>query len=157
MDPGFLLDTYRAGRCLMGSLSTDTDIIEAVAEACTTHRIRFATFAASGFVSLATFGGFDPAQLVHVTEALEKPMEILHCEGNVAPGKTGFFVHGRIALATLDGQVVGGRLFPETRIRAGELMLQEWIGPPRHRQYDPATGLWALIRSSPAPNAPRDP
>ena len=146
MNPFVFLDTYSAGQCLVGSFCGDTDIIAAITEACTIHHIRFVTFSVSGTVSIATFGGFDPVQQVHVTETLEKPMEIVHCEGNAAPGKDGLFVHGRIALATLDGQVVGGRLFSETRIRAGELMLQEWVGPPRHRAYDPATGQWALIR-----------
>ena len=89
-----------------------------------------ASFSASGSVSAFTIGTYDPSQQVYVTYAEEAPREIASCSGTVSTTKTETDVNARILLCDAQGSVTGGRLFPGTILVAGEIVIQELIGPP---------------------------
>jgi hypothetical protein len=55
-------------------------------------------------------------------------------------------VHAHIVLGDLEGKTIGGHLFSETILYAGEIDLQELTGNPLKRAHDHTTGLmlWKL-------------
>jgi predicted DNA-binding protein with PD1-like motif len=50
-------------------------------------------------------------------------------------------VHAHIVLGDTQGKLIGGHLFSETIIFAGEISLQALTGKPLERTYDEKTGL----------------
>lgn len=94
-----------------------------------------------GNVSSVTAGVYDPVQQVHVTFSEKGPFEIVSCTGNVFMKAGRPAVHAKIILADAQGRVCGGHLFSETIALAGEIDLQELIGPPLQRRYDDTTGM----------------
>jgi uncharacterized protein len=98
-------------------------------------------FSVIGAVSSATLGTYDQTQHVYVTFTENVPMEIVTCAGNVSlKGKTPA-IQSHIVLADERGKIIGGHLFSETILFAGEIDLQEMTGKPLERVYDDKTGL----------------
>lgn len=106
-----------------------------------------ATFSMIGAVSSFTLGAYDQQQQVYVTFSRKTPAEIITCTGNISIKDKKTFVHAHIVLGDEQGETIGGHLFSESIIFAGEIELQELIGKPMERSYDQTTGLW-LWRSS---------
>ena len=65
----------------------------------------------------------------------------MSCIGNVSLKDGKPFIHAHILLADEQGKTIGGHLFSETIIYAGEINLQELTGKPMKRTYDSNTGL----------------
>ena len=63
------------------------------------------------------------------------------CTGNISLMDGKPFVHAHIVLGDPEGRLVGGHLFSETVIYAGEISLQELAGKPLERAHDQTTGL----------------
>jgi hypothetical protein len=55
-------------------------------------------------------------------------------------------VHAHAVLADIDGRTIGGHVFSETLVYAGEIYIRELLGKPLEREYDDITGLslWRL-------------
>lgn len=132
---------YNHGRRILGRLPQGQDLIAAVAAVCRATGVHMAAFAVSGAVSSVTLGAFDQRQQVYVTVAEEKPFEMVSCRGHVAPKDGSPFIYAHVVLTDTAGQTISGRLFSDTIIFAAEIDLQELLGEPLHRHYDPATGL----------------
>ena len=94
----------------------------------------------------ATLGSYDQNQQVYVTYKKKEPLEIVNCTGNVSLREGNVAVHAHAVLADIDGQTIGGHIFSETVIYAGEIYAQELLGDPLEREYDEKTGLplWRL-------------
>lgn len=132
---------YKSGRIFIGRLPHGKDLIPAIEATANEFSIQMAVFTVIGAVSSVTFGAYDQNQQVYVTLKEEKPLEIVTCTGNVSLKEGKPFVHAHIMLADEQGKTLGGHLFSETIIYAGELYLRELIGNPLDRTYDPTTGL----------------
>jgi predicted DNA-binding protein with PD1-like motif len=100
-----------------------------------------ATFSLIGAVSSYTIGAYDQKQQVYVTEKEKANLEIVTCAGNISLMDGKPFVHAHIVLGDEKGNTMGGHLFSETIIFAGEISLQELKGKPLERTYDEKTGL----------------
>lgn len=50
-------------------------------------------------------------------------------------------MHAHVVLGDEQGNTIGGHLFSESIVFAGEIDLQELIGEPLERSYDETTGL----------------
>lgn len=131
---------YGAGRRFLARLA-DADLLSWVSEFCRTRAIRQATFQVVGSVSRFTLGVYDPTQQVYVTHAEEAPREVASCAGFVSAGDGDPVAAAHAVLVDARGEATGGRLFSETRLIWGELVLRELDGPDLARRYDPATGL----------------
>jgi predicted DNA-binding protein with PD1-like motif len=133
---------FEVGRSIVASLPHDEDLLGSIEAFCTEASIQSAVFSLIGAVKSVTLGSYDQNQQVYVTAKREEPLEIVHCTGNVTLKDGGVAVHAHAVLADENGQTVGGHLFSETLVFAGEMFLQELIGPPLERQYDDKTGLY---------------
>ena len=132
---------FQQGRIFIGSLPQGGDLINSIEEFCKKALIQMATFSVIGAVSSATIGAYDQKQQVYVTFKEEAPLEIVSCIGNVSLKDGKPFIHAHILLADEQGKTIGGHLFSETIIYAGEINLQELTGKPMKRTYDSNTGL----------------
>jgi predicted DNA-binding protein with PD1-like motif len=132
---------FQQGRIFMGRLPQGGDLINSIEEFCKKALIQMATFSVIGAVSSATIGAYDQKQQVYVTFKEEAPLEIVSCIGNVSLKDGKPFIHAHILLADEQGKTIGGHLFSETIIYAGEINLQELAGKPMERTYDSNTGL----------------
>jgi predicted DNA-binding protein with PD1-like motif len=79
---------------------------------------------------------------VYVTFKKNEPLEIVSCTGNVSTKDGKLFVHAHAVLADMQGRTVGGHVFYETPIYAGEIYLRELLGTVLERQHDGPTGLY---------------
>jgi len=132
---------YSAGRRWLDRLPHGCDLIPTLEGLCDRHHIQAAVFSLIGAVSKATLGTYDQRQQVYVTFQREGHLEILSCLGNVSLKDGKPFVHAHVVLAAEGGQTVGGHLFSETILFAGEVHLLELTGPSLMRKYDQTTGL----------------
>ena len=132
---------FQQGRIFVGRLPHGRDLINIIEEFCKKALIQMATFSVIGAVSSATIGAYDQKQQVYVTFKEEAPLEIVSCIGNVSLKDGKPFIHAHILLADEQGKTIGGHLFSETIIYAGEINLQELTGKPMERTYDNDTGL----------------
>jgi len=132
---------FQQGRIFMGRLPQGGDLINSIEEFCKKALVQMATFSVIGAVSSATIGAYDQKQQVYVTFKEEAPFEIVSCIGNVSLKDGKPFIHAHILLADEQGKTIGGHLFSETIIYAGEINLQELTGKPMERTYDSNTGL----------------
>jgi predicted DNA-binding protein with PD1-like motif len=133
---------FDIGRCFLGRLAHGSDLLTAVENFCTDKNIKTAVFTMIGALKHVTLGAYDQKQQVYVTFKKQGPLEIVHCQGNVSFKEGERLVHAHATLANINGLVVGGHLFSESIIFAGEIFVQELTGPDLHRKYDKQTGLW---------------
>jgi predicted DNA-binding protein with PD1-like motif len=138
--------TFEAGRCILGRLPNGKDLTKAIEELCIQNSIQAGVFFVIGSVTSLTLGSYDQKQQVYVTCKKEEPLEIVHCPGNVSLKDGKVFVHAHAVLADMNGQTIGGHIFSETIVYAGEIYIRELLGEPLEREYDKVTGLslWKL-------------
>ncbi len=132
---------FKQGRLFAGRLPHGGDLINSIEEFCKKVSIQMAAFSVIGAVSSATIGAYDQKQQVYVTFKEDAALEIVSCIGNVSIKDGQPFIHAHIVLADEQGKTIGGHLFSETIIYAGEINLQELTGKPMERTYDNNTGL----------------
>jgi hypothetical protein len=133
---------------MLGRLPQGKDLIGAVEDLCGSCAITTAVFSIIGAVTSATLGSYDQKQQVYVTYKKEEALEIVHCAGNVSLKEGTTVVHAHGVFADMEGNTVGGHVFPETGIYAGEIYIRELLGEPLERIYDDLTGLFLWGRGS---------
>ena len=133
---------FNQGRCLLGRLPRGKDLAAAVEDFCGDHTLEMAVFSVIGAVTSATLGAYDQKQQVYVTVQKREPLEIVHCTGNVSLKDGQPTVHAHAVFGDINGQTMGGHVFSETVIFAGEIYIQELLGTPMARTYDEETGLF---------------
>jgi predicted DNA-binding protein with PD1-like motif len=133
---------FKPGRWLLGRLPHGKDLVAAVEDFCGGHSVQTGIFSIIGAVASATLGAYDQRQQVYVTVQKSGPLEIVHLTGNVSLKNGKSTVHAHGVFADIDCQTVGGHVFSETLVFAGEIFLQELLGPPMVRTYDEGTGLF---------------
>jgi predicted DNA-binding protein with PD1-like motif len=132
---------FKLGRRLLGRLPHGKDLITSIEDFCIASDIQTATFSVIGAVSSATVGVYDQKQHVYITFTENAAMEIVNCIGNVSLKDKTPAIKSHIVLADENGKIMGGRLFSDTILFAGEIDLQEMTGEPLERVYDGKTGL----------------
>ena len=132
---------FEPGRCFVGRLPYGKDLIKSIEDFCISSSIQMASFSLIGAVSSFTIGAYDQKQQVYVTETETAAREIVNCSGNISMMDGKPFVHAHIVLGDEKGNTIGGHLFSETILFAGEISLQEFIGKALERTYDKRTGL----------------
>jgi len=136
-----LLHEIKPEKHYIGRLPHQKDLITAIQDFCRNTRIKTAWFSVIGAVSSATLGYYDQKQMVYVTTKTDRHLEIVSCSGNISPKEGAPFVHAHAVMADEKGNTVGGHLFSETIVFAGELHIQSFSGVVLERDYDSQTGL----------------
>lgn len=132
---------FSSGRRFVGRLDHGRDLIASLEAFAVENGIEMAIFSVIGAVMSATLGCYDQQQQVYVSFQENSPLEIISCTGNVSLKDGKPFVHAHAVLSDDQGKTIGGHLFSETPVFAGEFDVQEVNGKPFSRQYDHDTGL----------------
>ncbi|GBC63148.1 DUF296 domain-containing protein [Desulfonema ishimotonii] len=134
---------YTPGRCFLGQLPKQADLITSLERLCADAGIRTAAFSVMGSVTSYTIGTYDPQQQVYVTFTETSPREIVSCRGNISLRNGNPVVSAHIILADQQGHVTAGHLFSETRVFAGEIEIRERTRFPVKSADDPDAGNMA--------------
>ena len=132
---------FEGGRSFLGRLPHRRDLITAIEDFCVGHSIRTGVFSIIGSVTSATLGSYDQNQQVYVTFKREGPLEIIHCTGNISLKESKVAIHAHGVFSDMEGETVGGHVFSDTTVYAGEIFVRELLGRPLAREYDTDTGL----------------
>ncbi|CAN2041377.1 DNA-binding protein [Candidatus Magnetomoraceae bacterium gMMP-15] len=132
---------FSLGRHFLGRMPKGKDLITTIEEFCNENSIEMGIFSLIGAVSSITIGYYDHKQQVYVTFKDKVKLEIVNCSGNISLKDGKPFVHAHAVFADEQGQTMGGHVFSDTIIFAGEIYLKELKGNLLKRDYDITTGL----------------
>ena len=104
------------------------------------EEVGFANVSATGALSSARIGFWDPAQLTYVYTQFDEQLEVVSFVGNASIRDGEPFLHLHVALGRADLSVVGGHLQEATVNPTIEVWLRTEDVDVRRRR-DPATGL----------------
>ncbi len=130
------LTPFFQGRCFMGNIPENKDIIGVIEDFCKNKAISRGLFSVLGTATLYTTGTYDPDQEVYVTSMEKGPCEILSCTGNIFIENGAPKIRGSIALADHQGKVTGGRLFSKTHVTRGEIIITELFAGQKQGQAE---------------------
>jgi len=131
---------FKQGRSLLIRLDHGSDMIAEMTEIARRLEIVTGVFSAIGALSSAELGYYDQVKNEYGKIAVEEPAELVSCSGNISVRDGQPFVHAHAVLADRGGKVLGGHLMKGC-VFAAEVYLQELLGSPVVRVYDPTTGL----------------
>ena len=135
-----IIEESSPGRCLLARLDHGAEIISQITDIARERKIRAAAISAIGALSRADLGFYDQAGRVYLIRAVEEPVEIASCAGNISLLDGQPFVHAHAVLADSSGVTFAGHLVRGS-IFAAELFLQELPQQDLHRTPDSQTGL----------------
>jgi uncharacterized protein len=125
----------------MARLDHGADFLHQVGLLARKEGFQTGIFTAIGAFSMAELANYDQASREYHRIPIEGPVELLSCHGNLSLRDGQPFVHAHAVLGDSQGKVLGGHLAKGT-VFAAELCLQELLGEPFRREYDPMTGLY---------------
>ena len=139
-----IIDESIAGRSLLARLDHGGEIIGQITDLARDRKIRAAAISAIGALTRADLGFYDQTGQEYRIRAVEGPVEVASCIGNISLLEGEPFVHAHAVLADSSGVVLAGHLVRGT-IFAAEIFVQELAQADLSRAYDSQTGLklWA--------------
>jgi predicted DNA-binding protein with PD1-like motif len=135
-----IIEESISGRSLLARLDHGAEMIGQITDLARERNIRTAAISAIGALSRADLGFYDQAGQQYLVRAVEGPVEIASCTGNISLLDGTPFVHAHAVLADSSGTILAGHLVRGT-IFAAELFLQELAEADLNRAYDSQTGL----------------
>jgi len=142
-----IIEESIAGRSLLARLDHGAEMIGQITDLARERKIKAAVISAIGALSRADLGFYDQAGREYMVRAVEEPVEIASCTGNISLLEGEPFVHAHAVLADSSGTVLAGHLVRGT-IFAAELFVQELAEADLHRAWDKKTGLklWSDVQ-----------
>lgn len=136
---------YLTGRTYIFRLPKGKDLLESLADFCHDNQVKCGVVSVVGSVENATVGFYDQSKKKYDKKVINEEMELLNLTGNISIQDNRPQVHAQVTLAGSDYQVIGGHLFPGTKIYVCEAYIQELVGEPKVRRMDKVTklSLWA--------------
>jgi hypothetical protein len=135
-----LIRNFRQGRIIFARLDHGEDIISQFTHLAEENEIETGALSAIGALSRAKIAYYDQISHEYGEIALEEPVELASCFGNISLRDGRPFVHAHAVLSDRTGRAWAGHLVRGT-IFAAELYLQELSGLPLKRVPDSITGL----------------
>jgi len=132
---------YARGRRVVARLTHGGDLLEEIAAVADAHGMKAAELRAIGALQRARLAFYDQSAHEYGEFAVDTPVELVALLGNVSQRDGATAVHAHATLAGHDGVCIGGHVAPGCTLFACELILQELVGEPLEREFDPVTGL----------------
>ncbi len=128
----------------MGRLPHEGDLLKSIEGFCRDNGITLGVLTALGAVKSAQLAYYDQEGQEHRGFAVDEPLEIVSCMGNISLRDGQPIVHAHLALSDGEGRTISGHLMPGTPVFACEIFIQELLGEPLVRRQDEETGvpLW---------------
>ena len=136
---------YLTGRTYIFRLPKGKDLLESLADFCHDNQVKCGVVMVIGSVENATLGWYDQSKKRYEKTVVNAQMELLSLTGNISIQDNRPQVHAHAMLTGKDYNVIGGHLFPGTKIYVCEAYIQELVGEPKVRRTDKVTklSLWA--------------
>jgi uncharacterized protein len=125
---------------ILARLDHGAEIVGQITDIAGDLKIKAAYISAVGALTRAEIGFYDQAAHEYRAAAVEGPVEIASCSGNISLLEGRPFVHAHAVLSDGSGRTFAGHLVRGS-IFAAELFLLEMPGAELHRMPDPVTGL----------------
>lgn len=135
-----LVRNFKQGRIIFARLDNGEDIISQFTSLAEENAIQTGALSAIGALSSAGLAYYDQFTHKYGEIALDEPVELASCFGNISLKDGRPFVHAHAVLSDRMGRTWGGHLTSGS-IFAAELYLQELSGLPMKRVPDSITGL----------------
>lgn len=132
---------YGMGKIYKGRLPRGENLLESMTNLVKELNIEAGHIQVLGAVRNATIGYFNQSTTEYKYIDINKPMEIVHCTGNISLLDGEPMIHAHIILSDEEGRAYGGHLSEETEIYVAEVILKEFIGEPKERFIDEESGL----------------
>ncbi len=134
--------SFQVGQALQGSIERGEDLLESLEEIIIKAEIEAGFVQVLGAVKKARMGYFNQSSMEYEIHEFNKPMEILHCMGNISLSQEEKpTLHAHIVLGDNGGNAFGGHLEKGTEVFVAETIIQEYHGKPQQRKKDPESGL----------------
>ncbi|TYP49273.1 PPC domain-containing DNA-binding protein [Thermosediminibacter litoriperuensis] len=136
-----IVNEYKAGREFVGRLDYGSDLFLSLLSLVREKDIETGVVEVIGACKKSVVAIYDQDKKVYHNVALEGPLEILSCTGNISKidGKPALHLH--IVLSNHEGSAFGGHVVEGTEVFAGEFYIRELLGPTLERKRDEVTGL----------------
>lgn len=136
---------YLTSRTYLFKLPKGKDLLESLADFCHDNQVKCGVVQVIGSVVNATVGYYDQTKKRYEKQIINEPMELLSLTGNISIQDNRPAVHAHVMLSGKDYNVIGGHLFPGTKIHVCEAYIQELVGEPKIRRNDKVTklALWS--------------
>lgn len=130
----------------MGRLPKGEDLLTSIEAIAKEKEIKVARVELIGVVENAVVGFFQHDKKQYKPIKIDEHMEIVNAVGNISQKDGEIKAHIHITLGDQDGNTYSGHLMEGSNIFAGEIVMQELVGPELHRKYDESTGisLWDI-------------
>ncbi|ACB85597.1 PPC domain-containing DNA-binding protein [Natranaerobius thermophilus] len=137
---------FKQGRTFMGRLPKGEDLLTSIEAIAKEKEIKVARVELIGVVENAVVGFFQHDKKQYKPIKIDEHMEIVNAVGNISQKDGEIKAHIHITLGDQDGNTYSGHLMEGSNIFAGEIVMQELVGPELHRKYDESTGisLWDI-------------
>ena len=123
-----ILNRYERGRSFFGWLPHEGDLLKGIEGLCHENNITVGVFTAIGAVKSARLGYYDQQSREYREFAVDEPMEMVSCIGNISLRDGQPIVHAHLALSDGEGRTISGHLMPGTPIFACQIFIQELLG-----------------------------
>ena len=123
-------------------IKKDEDLLKSVSDYCLENDIKLGFIAVIGALQKAKFGYYNQKEKKYEEISMDKPLEIVHCLGNVSIRNDKPFVHAHISVADEKGSVFGGHLNEGCIVFAAECAIFELEGDLLKRKFNEPTGLF---------------
>ncbi len=152
----------RQSRQLIVRLPRGADLVSALQRLFAEHDVRAGWIQGLGAFERVELCEYDQRALRYEpARRIDRPVELLHLEGNVSlrDGAPFPHLHATVSYETQDGIVVLGGHLTSARVFACELRVTVFEDVTLERQEDPATGLslWPLGAGTAGAGQPEDP
>jgi len=137
---------FLIGKTLMGRLPKGEDLLTSIEQIAEEQEIKVAKVDVLGAVEKAVIGFYDQDERYYKSIPVDQQLEIVQASGNITQKDGSVKAHIHVTLGDREGKTYSGHLMNGTIVFAGEVVIQELIGPELHRMYDEPTGLplWDL-------------
>jgi predicted DNA-binding protein with PD1-like motif len=132
---------YEHKQVFMGRLDYEGDLLEEINTFCEIQKISTGFVSIIGALKKASLGFYNQQEKKYQAYAINEPVEIVSCQGNISVKDGKPFAHLHLIVSNKDGKTAAGHTMPGCIIFAGEAYIQSVFGPQLFRGYDETTGL----------------
>lgn len=132
---------YTPGRTIVARLSHGTDLLDGLQALAAEHKVAVGSLTAIGALQRASLGYYRQDRQEYRRFAIDGPVEILACVGNVSARDGEAAIHAHLTVGDEQGGTRGGHLMDGCLVFACEVTLTELLGHALTRGYDATTGL----------------
>ncbi len=130
-----------ANKLIWLQIKNGEDLHSAISNYCLKNNLKAGLIFAIGALKKVKLGFYDQTKKKYLAKAINQPLEILSCLGNISLKDGQPFVHAHLAASDKKGRVYGGHLEKGSLVFACECAILQTTGELLNRKFNKLTGL----------------